>query len=140
MAKYSWIVLLIIGVLLMVSAAFVFSVEVDENEFLADTGQEWSAFKSEQPEVANYIARLIKLLGVGGTGFIFFGVIVAFKPYRNRERWAWFAMLLYPIVFGGYAAVFVGFGVQFLGIYYGVVAGIALLALIIGYPNFSLKA
>jgi hypothetical protein len=139
MAKYSWLALFIVGILLVFSTMYVFSVDVDENEFQTDTGVAWSDFKTEQPGVAAYIARLYKLLGVGGTGFILFGVVMAYKPYRRGERWAWFAMLLYPLVFGGYAGVFFTFGVQFLGIYYGVVAAITLLALLIGYPNFSPK-
>ena len=140
MAKYSWMVLFGFALLLALSSFFILlTAEIDPNDFRSSTGVEWDAFKAEEPTVAAYTVRLEKLIAVMGIGFSLFGAVTAYKPYRNGEKWAWFTMFLFPIAFAASAVIFVIFNATGLGIYYGVFAVINLLALLIGFPNFSSK-
>ena len=40
---------------------------------------------------------LMRADGVASIGVGLFGVLITLIPYRRRERWAWFALLFYPV-------------------------------------------
>jgi len=41
-------------------------------------------------------SQLYRADGLASTGLGLFGGLVAFVPFRRRERWAWFALWFYP--------------------------------------------
>ena len=137
--KYAWIVLLVIGILLSLSGLFIVFQPVDEVEFESSTGVAWSELLSSEPEVADYIIRLERLLGASAFGIALFGTVVTFFRFRKGERWAWYVMWLFPLVFGMYAAIFFISAAQGLGLFYGGGTLITLLALLLPIRKFFPK-
>ena len=133
--RYAWIVLFLIGILLVVSGLYVTVAGTDEAEFENSTGLAWSELSATYPEVAEYITRLIKFLGYGFLGFAVFSVAVVWVGYRRAERWAWYTMWILPAVTGATAVTGLASGSE-LGYYYGGMAVISLIALVLPFRLF----
>jgi hypothetical protein len=136
MSKYAWVVLFILGALLALSGSYILFAGVDQAEFQSAAGVAWGDFQAANPQAAAYLLRILRLLGAAGIGFSLFGAVVAFTVYRRGLRPAWIAMWLFPIVYGSFAAIFARDGAQALAGYYGFVALITLLALLLDYRRF----
>jgi hypothetical protein len=46
----------------------------------------------------------LAILGLLGAGLGLLAVLVSLFPYRRGERWAWYALWLFPITIGAVAA------------------------------------
>ncbi|SHF02013.1 hypothetical protein SAMN05444392_106104 [Seinonella peptonophila] len=50
------------------------------------------------PQIAgDYDRGFLRALGVATTGMGFFGIMITFKSYIKKEKWAWFTLWYYPI-------------------------------------------
>ena len=130
--RYAWVVLFSVGVLLALSAAYIMLAGVDPSDFESATGITWSGMQASQPEVSLYLNRLERLTGAGMLGFALLGAAVAWTSFRNGQRWAWYAMLSFPFVFGLVSVIFMAHDSVGLAIFYG--AGVLLTALGIVLP------
>ena len=137
--KHAWIVLLAIGILLALSGLFATFAGVDEREFEDSTGLAYSELSPAYPGVADYIERLIRLLGSSALALALFGVVVTWTGYRGGQRWAWFAMWILPAVSAAWAAIFFIAG-SGLGYYYGGLTIVALVGLVLPIRRFFPKS
>ena len=133
--KYAWILLLTIGILLVFSGLFVTFAGVDEREFEDSTGVAHSDLSSAYPGVADYIERLLRLLGAASLGLALFAVVVTWTGYRSGQRWAWFAMWILPAATAAWATIFFVAG-SGIGYYYGGLAMVALVGLVLPFRRF----
>jgi hypothetical protein len=46
-----------------------------------------------------------RAIGVASVGMGAFGLLITLVPFRKRERWAWWAMCLYPLFWGAHWAL-----------------------------------
>lgn len=100
--RISWILLTAVTTLGGLSALYVASTQAgDQTPLVART---WEQFASQDPEVASITARLLVVLGLLGAGFASLGVIISVIPYRHGQRWAWYALWVVPVIYGGIAA------------------------------------
>ena len=61
------------------------------------TGMTWQELGTESPQVANLIDYLVRL---GGAHLLVVGVLstlVSLTAFRQGERWAWYAMWIWPL-------------------------------------------
>lgn len=68
------------------------------------TGRAWEQFASQDPEVASLYSMDLGVLGILGAGFGLLAAVVSVIPYRDGQRWAWYALWLYPVTVGAVAA------------------------------------
>ncbi len=111
------------------SAVFVAITPAEDQTPLVD--RTWADFAAQDPEVASIVSRILVVLGLLGTGFGAFGFIVAVIPYRRGERWSWFALWLLPLTYGLVAARMLS-GDYPIGWFYAVLAGVAVIGLLLG--------
>jgi len=65
--------------------------------FQGFTGTTWEDLKASNPSVANLIDYQVR---AGGRDFLIVGILtsaVAVTGFRRGERWAWFAMWIWPL-------------------------------------------
>ncbi len=136
---YAWIILVALGALLELSALYILVAGVDPGEFEASTGLSWDTLEGTYPEVATYIKRLERLSGVALLGLASLGGALALWRFRRGDPWAWYALWVFPLVLGGIALVMLSHGAAGLGIYYGLLGLVALLALVLPYRAFFLR-
>jgi hypothetical protein len=96
--RASWIILAAATILTTVSGLFVAITPAASQTDLA--GRTWEGFAATDPEVAALFSMQLFLVGVSFVAFTVFGTIITLVPYRNGERWAWFALWLLPLVYG----------------------------------------
>ena len=46
-----------------------------------------------------------RAIGVASAGMGTFGLLITLRPFRKRERWAWWAMWVYPLFWGAHLAL-----------------------------------
>jgi hypothetical protein len=134
--KYAWIILVIVAVFLAAGSAFIILGGSDPGEFQASTGIEWTALATSSPEVADYITRLLRLVGVVFFGLNLLVAVIAYASFRKGERWAWFALWVYPLVLAAIAGIMFLANATPLGTYYGVFAVIALVGIVLPFRRF----
>jgi hypothetical protein len=61
------------------------------------TGRAWEQFASQDPEMAYLFSRQLNILGFLGAGFGLLAAIISVIPYRLGDRWAWYALWLFPV-------------------------------------------
>jgi hypothetical protein len=98
----SWIPLATVGTLAALSTILVALTPAGEQEQLI--GRTWEQFALQDPEVADLVSRQLNVLGFLGGGFGLLTAVVSALPYRRGERWAWYALWLFPITIGAVAA------------------------------------
>ena len=99
--RASWIILAVVATLTILSGLYVgLTPTGSQTEF---SGRTWEDFAAADPEVARIYSMDLVLLGITLTAFAILGTIVTLIPYRRGERWAWFALWLIPLVYGGMA-------------------------------------
>lgn len=98
----------------------------------------WVAFEpagDETSEAASIIARQRGVLGFLGAGLGLLAAIVSAIPFRRGERWAWYALWLFPVAIGAVAARML-IDQFVLWSYYGLLAVLATAALLIPFRRF----
>jgi hypothetical protein len=85
----------------MLNGLYVLLVPVGGQTELA--GRTWEQFAAQDQEVASIYAMDLALLGIIWTAFSLLAAIISVVPYRRGERWAWYALWLVPITYGGAA-------------------------------------
>jgi len=130
----AWLVLFGLGVIVAMFSAGAAFMGIDARDFEQSTGIAWSQFSASEPDVATYLARLERLIGVGYavTGLLW--AAIAFRSLRQGQRDAWYFLWTMPAVFGGASAIFLSHGSPGLGMYYGVFAILAIIGLAGSYP------
>jgi hypothetical protein len=97
--KVSWALLTTVTTLGTLNGLYVLLVPVGgQTELSART---WEHFAAQDPEVASLYAMDLALLGITWTALGLLGAIISVIPYRRGDRWAWYALWLVPISFGG---------------------------------------
>ena len=126
--KVSWILVLSVSVLSVLSALYVgLTPTADQTEL---QGRTWEQFANQDPEVAGLYAMDLALLGMSIGAFAVLAAVIAAIPYRRGERWAWYALWVVPLLWGGVAARM--FTDQYsAGSVYAIAAAVAVLGLLI---------
>lgn len=135
---YAWLIFFVFGVLFALSGMYIFITGIDQADFQTSTGIAWDEFSGSDPEIASYLLRIIRLLGIGYAGFALVGTFLAFTAFRNGERWAWYTMWLIPVVYGLTAGVMLT-DESSIGFFYGGTALLLILVLLLSLRNFLLK-
>jgi hypothetical protein len=98
----SWGLLAAVAALVALSALSVAVIPArDQTPLIART---WDQFAAQDPEVASIASREKDILGFLGAGFGLLAVVLAVVPFRRGERWAWYALWLFPTTIGAVAA------------------------------------
>lgn len=97
----SWGPLTAVGMFAALSAMWVALTPAGEQTALA--GRTWEQLALQDPEVASLISRQLNVLGFLGGGFGLLAALVSVIPFRRGERWAWYALWLFPITIGAVA-------------------------------------
>ena len=128
----SWGPLTVVSTFAALSALWVaLTPAADQTEL---TGRAWDQFASQDPEVAYLFSRQLNILGFLGAGFGLLAAVVSVIPYRRGERWAWYALWLFPVTIGGVAARML-IDQYPAGYYYAGITTVALLALLTPIRN-----
>jgi len=104
-----------------------------EQTELAD--RTWEEFAEQDPEFASLYSMDLRILGMLGTGLGLLSAIVSVVPYRHGERWAWYALWLLPVSFGGAAARMLADRYS-AGYVYAAISGVAVLGLLLPARSF----
>jgi len=129
----SWGVLTVVSIFVALSSLWVALIPAGDQTEL--TGRAWGQFALQDPEVASLYSMDLGVLGVLGAGFGVLAAVVSVIPYRRGERWAWYALLLFPITIGG-VAVRMLVDQYSAGYYYAGLTTVALVAMLIPIRNF----
>lgn len=133
----AWILLFVFSLVVALFSIGAVITGVEENEFENSTEISWHEVEVTSPSIASYIIRLERLIGVGYGVIGFTWAAVAFGILRNRKREGWLILWGMPLTFGGASAVFFVHQARGLGIYYGVLSLLALVALLLSYPGIE---
>jgi hypothetical protein len=129
---FSWGPLTVVSTFVALSALWVALTPAGDQTEL--TGRAWEQFASQDPEVAYLFSRQLNILGFLGAGFGLLAAVVSVIPYRRGERWAWYALWLFPVTIGGVAARML-IDQYPAGYYYAGITTVALLALLTPIRN-----
>ena len=129
---FSWGPLTVVSTFVALSALWVALTPAGDQTEL--TGRAWEQFASQDPEVAYLFSRQLNILGFLGAGFGLLAAVVSVIPYRRGERWAWYALWLFPVTVGGVAARML-IDQYPAGYYYAGITTVALVALLIPIRN-----
>ena len=111
--KYAWIVLLSVGLLwLVVGIVAVYSPEgIFEGDAQAFTNLPWTDLKASSPEASNFIIFVYGQMGLLKISWSLFILAITLTGFRRGEKWAWYIMLLAPILLVSdavFSVVFIG--------------------------------
>jgi hypothetical protein len=98
--KYAWVILLAVGLLwLLVGFVAVFS---PEGIFAADaqavTKMPWTDLKASSPVASNFVIFVYGQMGLLKISWSLFILAITLTGFRRGEKWAWYMMLLAPIL------------------------------------------
>ncbi len=98
--KYAWLILLALGLLwLVVGIVAVFQPEgIFEADAQSVTDVPWSELKASSPAVSNFVIFVYGQMGLLKISWSFFVIVITLTGYRRGERWAWYIMLLVPVL------------------------------------------
>ncbi len=97
--KYGWILLFISATAITFLTLFVSGIYVlsGGHEFmLEDYGRAWIELSSNYPHVAENFITMQKETLVGYLGIGLFSISMIYFPFRDGQRWSWFAMWILP--------------------------------------------
>lgn len=97
--KLSWISMLAVAVASLLSALFVGLVPTAKQTELK--GRTWEQFARDDPEVAALYSMDLALLGGAIGAFAALATVIAAIPYRQGAHWAWWALWIVPVFWGG---------------------------------------
>jgi hypothetical protein len=126
--KISWILVLTVAVLSTMSAVYVGLTPAGDQTELE--GRTWEQFARRDREVAALYSMDLALLGMSIGAFALLATVVTAIPYRRGERWAWYALWVVPLVWGG-VAVRMFIDQYSAGSVYAVAAAVAAVGLLI---------
>jgi hypothetical protein len=111
--KYAWIILLAVGILwLVVGIVAVFQPEgIFEADAQAVTNSPWTDIKASSPEASNFVIFVYGQMGLLKISWSLFILAITLTGYRRGEKWAWYMMLLAPILLltdAVFSVVFIG--------------------------------
>jgi hypothetical protein len=111
--KYAWVILLLVGLLwLLVGFVAVFSPEgIFEADAQAVTKMPWSELKASSPTAANFVIFVYGQMGLLKINWSLFILAITLTGFRRGEKWAWYIMLLAPILLVSdavFSVVFIG--------------------------------
>ena len=111
--KYAWVILLLVGLLwLLVGFVAVFSPEgIFEADAQAVTKMPWSELKASSPTAANFVIFIYGQMGLLKISWSLFILAITLTGFRRGEKWAWYMMLLAPILLVSdavFSVVFIG--------------------------------
>ena len=111
--KYAWVILLSVGLLwLVVGIVAVFQPEgVFEADAQAVTNLLWTDLKASSPEAANFVIFVYGQMGLLKISWSLFILAITLTGFRRGEKWAWYMMLLAPILLVSdavFSVVFIG--------------------------------
>ncbi len=105
--KYSWIILLALGIVFLIFAfnAIFFGVGLsnfpvgipggpDAVKGLA--GMTWDEILAGSPGIVSVIRGISRVFGIALLGFSIFVIVISGVSYRKGERWAWYALWYLP--------------------------------------------
>jgi hypothetical protein len=120
--------LVAIGLLLAASAVYVIAVPVDPEYIHTTTGITWDAFMVANPEIAAYMEREARLLGVGYLGLGLLTAALAWRlPSSGRARET-ASLWIVPLTLGAATAALLPAGFSVVVLTYGVLAVLAAVA------------
>jgi hypothetical protein len=129
----SWGTLAIVATFAALAALWVALTPAGEQTELA--GRTWEQFAQQDQEMASLYSMDLAILGLLGAGFGLLAVLVSLIPYRRGERWAWYALWLFPITIGAVAARML-VDQYSTGYFYAGLTAIAALALVLPARDF----
>jgi hypothetical protein len=111
--KYAWVILLAVGLLwLVVGIVAVLSPEgIFEGDAQSVTNMPWSELKASSPVVANFVIFIYGQMGLLKISWSLFILAITLTGYRRGEKWAWYIMLLAPILLisdAVFSTIFIG--------------------------------
>jgi hypothetical protein len=111
--KYAWVILLCVGLLwLLVGFVAVFSPEgIFEAAAQSVTNLPWTDLKASSPEASNFVIFVYGQMGLLKISWSLFILAITLTGYRRGEKWAWYIMLLAPILLvsdAAFSVVFIG--------------------------------
>ena len=137
--KYAWVVFLALGVLWVV-VGFVqafFPDGLAEADAQLITGMSWSELKDLSPEATDLARFLYGGMGMLKMSWSFFVLAITLTGYRKGEKWAWYIMLLVPILLLSSAIFNAGFvGDVFQMMEWIPIMTVTLLGLLLPYRKF----
>lgn len=135
--RWSWVLLLALALLVLLFSLGAIAVGVDVAEFEQSAGVAWA---SVPPGIEGYLIRLERLIGVGYAAFAVVWAWLAWSSVRRGDRRGWTLLWSMPVTFAGAAAAFLVSGAQGLGAYYGALAALAVLGLLLSNPESGARS
>ncbi len=114
-----------IATLMVLAGIYILFQPVDSGDFESTTGVSWEGFAADNRDVADYLEREARLLGVAFAALGAVGVAVALGLLRKGVPQGWAIAWYIPAVLAGAAIVFFAGDGAALGSFYAVVAVIA---------------
>jgi len=98
--RNAWLLLLIVSILsLWIGIGdFVRAGDADPALVESVSGATWENLQRTDPDVANLVNLLSRLVGALWVGMSFLAIIVSSTGYRKGERWAWYGLWAIPLV------------------------------------------
>ena len=111
--KYAWVILLAVGLLwLLVGFVAVFSPEgIFEADAQAVTKMPWTDLKASSPVASNFVIFVYGQMGLLKISWSLFILAITLTGYRRGEKWAWYILLLAPILLVSdavFSVIFIG--------------------------------
>ena len=100
--KHAWIILFVMNVFLLIFGLDVPLVPLQSGipELASSSiGKNWSELLSSNPWLADYTSIIVRQQGTALLGLNIFGLSITLKGYRKGERWAWYTLWYYPVLF-----------------------------------------
>lgn len=96
--RYAWVVFFFFPIFFILESVrgLLFVVPPDETNLQSITGMSWSQLAASNPRLAEYIG--FASVGTYGVQLAFATIImaIAITSYRKGERWAWYALWIFP--------------------------------------------
>jgi len=128
--RHAWV--LLAGPALLLSVGVVGMMATGANppmQFEADTGVTWAELTAAYPTVATLVSLEDLLLGASFGGLGLLTAIVAATRFRAGERWAWFALWVFPLVLIATAALMATHDQAYVAVYYTAASAVCVLGL-----------
>ena len=58
------------------------------------TGGSWAELATSSPRTAGFVLMVFRMFGAVGVAFSGLAIVIAAKPFRRGEPWAWWALLI----------------------------------------------
>ncbi len=134
--RHAWLILFILEILLLLNLLFVIAVAEGPDNFQADTDVSWVEFSQTYPSVATaYLLEQRGFLSVY-VGLTLLALIVTFFAFREGNRWAWYALWIFPATVTLTAVLFALSEEPDLAAYYGIYAVVVVVVLLLPIRRF----